>query len=101
MDMVERVARALCVAADMDPDRPSNDERDNGAPLWTTYVGMARAGIEAMREPTEGMAAAGAKYHKDNWRKDHALEDTPMRYIWFEMIDAALSPSVPLQDKEK
>ena len=67
--MVERVARALCVA---DGHEPDSDWRIDGnvmltvalAPgaekFWRTYEPLARTAIEAMREPTEAMLQAAA-----------------------------------------
>lgn len=67
--MVERVARAMSIA-------------DNGHAFADVrvhhYVPLARAAIEAMREPTEGMVDAGFGY-------TGYPEET-----YKEMIDAAL-----------
>lgn len=48
-DMVERVARAICVSEKM------NDDDALGG--WVHWVDAARAAIEAMREPTEAVHA--------------------------------------------
>lgn len=77
MNMIERVAKALSIADGNHPDACSNDEDE--IPYWTLYVKMARAAIEAMREPTEEMANAGAKV---------AFMSAD---LWAAMIDAALS----------
>jgi len=50
MGMVERVAREICKNAGHVTDRH-----------WQHYTNAARAAIEAMREPTERMIAAGAQ----------------------------------------
>ena len=42
-ELIERCARAACLAEGMDPEHQSNDEFDEGARLWTTYVPMVRA----------------------------------------------------------
>lgn len=55
MKVLERVARALCEEDGKQPDCPFR-----GEPYWRTYEDDARVAIEAMREPTEGMADAGA-----------------------------------------
>ena len=59
-EMVERIARAICVASGQDPDF---DYDPRGISFgddirWKLYVPKARAAIEAMREPTakQGMA---------------------------------------------
>lgn len=49
-EMIERVARAICDASHDNPD-----------PDWRAYEHLARAAIEAMREPTEAMSSAGAR----------------------------------------
>ena len=49
--MVERVARALCKLDGVDPDGPTT----RGSVNWKLCEEDARAAIEAMREPTQGM----------------------------------------------
>jgi len=66
--MIERVARALLVA-------------DRSAITPDYYQRMARAAIEAMREPTEAMLDAGVNFRERNARTEQ---------IWQAMIDAAL-----------
>jgi len=70
-EMVERVARALSGWL-------------HGSPSWESCFPMARAAIEAMREPTEAMVWAG--------RADHLTVDGEewSKPIWQAMIDAAL-----------
>ena len=55
--MVERVARALCRESEIYPE----DQ-------WERLADWARAALEAMREPTEAMEAAGerALYDEDD-----------------------------------
>ena len=65
---IERVARALLVA-------------DRSAITPDYYQRMARAAIEAMREPTEAMLDAGVNFRERNARTEQ---------IWQAMIDAAL-----------
>lgn len=55
MTMVERVARALCVAAGDDPDGGFNPM----LPRWRDQIDAARAAIEAMK-PTDAMLIAGS-----------------------------------------
>jgi len=77
-EMVDKVAKALSIADGFHPEACSSDEDDT--PAWHLYVSMARAAIEAMREPTETM-----------WE---AVMDSPSRLRrsdWRDMIDAALS----------
>lgn len=68
-EMVERVAKAI-----------EDADIENGC----DYIGMARAAIAAMREPTSGMISASAKcniepemmLHKQRWKAmiDEALK---------------------------
>lgn len=99
MDMVERVARALS-KADGDP-----------AVLFDYYLEHARAAIEAMREPTDAMGAAGLMVSshdplggREKMTDEQAesigwtdrLRGNPVKWempIWRAMIDAALTRS--------
>ena len=87
MNMIERVARALCVSDVTPPDRPVSC-LDN-TPLWELHKKAARAAIAAMREPTEDMGEAAVKDH-DN----HAYHMSSYHCVieaWRNMIDAALT----------
>jgi len=67
--MVERVARAMCVADGCNPDAlPNEDYADGSEVLWMTYGTMARAAIAAMREPTEAIMEAFSAASTDEWR---------------------------------
>lgn len=95
--MVERVARALCLAASRrlqagiaaDPTMAKywmSDEHvmrdvENG---WHHCVPAARAAIEAMREPTEEMIAVGENPID---APDHSLAHV----VWWMMVEAALT----------
>ena len=52
-DEVERVARAICIAEDLDPDGPHPEDaaegRTDGFPLHVFYANAARAAINALR----------------------------------------------------
>lgn len=88
--MIEKVARALCEAEGMNPDHESNEDMDEAAKLWTTYRHLARAAIEAMREPTAAMKLAGADKHNGYYHtEEQARDDSGL--IFTAMIDAALS----------
>lgn len=68
-EMLEKVARAICIAAGENPDedwrqapggpfaevhlKPGQEAR------WRLYLPQARAAVEALREPSEGMVEAG------------------------------------------
>lgn len=73
-EMVERVATAMARAAKDNWDIPPQSEQ--------TWRELARAAIEAMREPTEAMLSAGEPWSESNglWRS------------WGAMIDEALEP---------
>lgn len=74
-EMVERVARAIALAGGTEFDKlPAS--HGPGFGMRQMYLSMARAAIEAMREPTEAMIAAG---------DEQSCQETYRR-----MIDAAL-----------
>lgn len=56
MDIIERAARAICIAQLNVPDEFSEIEL---MPLWKVYLPEARAVLQAIREPDEGMIEAG------------------------------------------
>lgn len=75
-DMVERVARAICLKL----SGPELDECENAA----------RAAIEAMREPTRAMFLAGRELaHSGD--EDELMDRDSVKERWRVMIDAALS----------
>lgn len=88
MSMVERVARALCEAAEEDWDASSNLETANGCEpqeardYWRM---LARAAIAAMREPTGSIMSAIA-----DTSPGYTMAETRKR-IWQAGIDAALN----------
>lgn len=51
-DMIERVARAICRAGGKDPDETMIELGGVRTPMWDAFVPIARAVIEAMREPS-------------------------------------------------
>lgn len=91
-EMIERVARAMCIADGYNPDRdlgfydPVTEKR---LLAWQyRYPDRARAAIAAMREPTEAMCAAGIE-------KDDELEwlqqERAIPQVYTAFIDAALA----------
>lgn len=84
MDMVEKVARAICVAEGFDPDSNETSER----PYWTTWEMHARAAIAAMREPNERMMDVYRRAFISEKRFDGAK-------VYGAMIDAALTSTEP------
>lgn len=80
MNMVEKVARAICSSNDYDPDaKGSFDE-----PRWYDYRHQARAAIKAM-----GEISGRPEYMVDMWfgAKPH---DGFGKAKWQEVINAAL-----------
>lgn len=101
--MLERVARAICMATRIDPDRKykSSDYSAATAPwefAWHAFQPEARAAIEAMREPTMEMLEAGNAAARE--RIDLGYYDSQGYFIDIEpdlamatldaMIDAAV-----------
>lgn len=83
-DMVDKVARALCIQAGEIPDLPT-PYNPNADFVWQFYRGSARAAIEAMREPPETMW--GAAIGDGGWGDCEASEFV---WRWNLAIDAAL-----------
>ena len=91
-DMVERVARALCIHGGFDPDSLEPGDAygidgtmPNGDPahlFWRQFEAEARAAIEAMREMTDAMVAAA-------WESRMA----DVQGQWSDVIDEALTTS--------
>lgn len=96
MNMIERVARAICKSHGGDPDMivaggepircpnntylaPQDDGKLNVFPLWHTYAIDALEAVRAMREPTKEMVDAG-----------YTIFIGPCENVWQAMIDEAL-----------
>lgn len=93
-EMIERVARWLCISKHLNPDEMSTLGYAPGegvwAPLWMGYENPARSIIGLMREPTEAMLAEGQDMAGVAW--DHGgVEDDASLTVWQAMIDAALT----------
>ena len=83
-NMIERVARALCVSDATPPDRPVSSE-DNTL-LWELHKKAAHAAIAAMREPTKDMAQTVA------WAYTAGVANPEMiTKIYSAVVDAALA----------
>jgi hypothetical protein len=95
-EMIERVARAICLAHDENPDMPlCVNLADEATYRWVIYIEDARAAIVAMRDSTpemnrEGLDAICSQgiYCRDNMV---TIESTAGRTAWIAMIDAALN----------
>lgn len=93
--MIERVARAICVASGLDPDRPfssSNYSKETEPQefAWHEYLPEARAAINAMREPTESMVENGADSENTLEAMTDLTDAQSVRNIYHAMIDRAL-----------
>lgn len=105
-EMVERVARAICVANKEDPDKEypyvspeSGVLASYGVyqPQWVQILPLARAAINALREPTQEIIdAAEPAMRKVNHIVAHAggvqwdNDEPPLAPAWRAMIDACL-----------
>jgi hypothetical protein len=106
-EMIERVARALCAKWKTDPDKLVYADPDGTVvtwpcpgsrqvPLWTLGASeAARAAIEAMREPTEGMIQTACTKHTPGQEMKPNYGECPKQknaaFRWCAMIDAALA----------
>lgn len=90
-EMVEKVARIICIADGGDPDISLGGDGQNF--LWHEYERTARAAIEAMMEPTWQMCSAGSMEHSKMVHcGDADIDDPDCRYIFEAMLKAALEP---------
>jgi hypothetical protein len=98
MDMVERVARAILAGHDWTTDHEPREVTgwDALPPDWQdAYRGMARAAIEAMRNPTKRMRMAACAAMSPGKRPTQKVVSNPAKHAirYRAMIDAALSPA--------
>jgi hypothetical protein len=82
MDIIERAARAVCIAHGHEPE---GMKFSDGQPIWTAYIDDARAVLSALREPDEGMIEAGWSCFPDYEPSAQDATD-----CWQAMIDQAL-----------
>lgn len=80
-EMIERVARAMCVANGWDPDKDDEVLAPEGALNWNLYEKHARAAVEAMRKPTadEQGTAWGTSVYGDELNDWQAMIDEALR----------------------
>lgn len=88
--MVERVARAMCDEINFSFDGFNDATRDK-------YMRMARAAIEAMREPTieQTEAVRIGSRQQDTPPLPSCKEIWAAEFVWRTMIDAALNEDIP------
>lgn len=90
-EMIERVARAICIVAGRQPDQIHSPAIGVELPWWRIYEHQAVAAIEAMREPTEAMCHAEAEDTMGSRRPlGEYLDDYDAAGVWRGMIDEAL-----------
>ncbi|MCD1264107.1 hypothetical protein B5M44_03930 [Shinella sumterensis] len=75
LSMIERVARAIVET----PPEERQESTPDGWRIIRNFERTARAAIEAMREPTEGMQHVGLEFDYHN-----------VESLWQAMINAAL-----------
>ena len=85
-EMIERVAEAIVAKMTQQTGRPA----PRNTALSKVAIALARAAIEAMREPTKRMVAASGRFN-------HARDEE----IWRAMIDAALDPADCVRETSK
>jgi hypothetical protein len=100
MTMLEKMCRALCLEAGLDPDRKfkSANWGPETAPhefAWQEYLPAARAALLAIREPDDAMLAPACKTHKPGEPMSEARpyecpSITRRRARFTAMIDAIL-----------
>jgi hypothetical protein len=105
MDMIEKVARAMCEANGAIWGGPRGVDDPDFLLVKLSYMGMARAAIEAMREPTPAMLAAGMASSTGSGSLSDTLEydnrgEAELAAAFTAMIDAAL-PSPPVTEETK
>ncbi|TDH35680.1 hypothetical protein E2A64_10085 [Pseudohoeflea suaedae] len=89
MNMVERVARAIANEAHKGGDYGmTGDDAYDRRP--EEFTALARAAIEAMREPTKGMEDAPSDAEIDFGPGGSGDLDASPLNVWQAMIDAAL-----------
>lgn len=92
-DIIERAARAICEHWGMRPDAVGDGWV---GPAWMIWQSHARAAVEAIREPTREMIAAGHSHvaFSDDGLSMTELEAQP-GIVWRHMIDEALRARTP------
>jgi hypothetical protein len=88
MEMIERVARALCVLHGINPDAIA--DLTHGPALWNRWKSDAVAAITAMREPTEGMLVAARDWSYKKYGQP--IGNDAAIGCFSSMIDAAGQP---------
>lgn len=85
MTPLERGARALSTL-----DGHADNATLGGKPMWHDYVAHARVVLDAIREPSEGMANAAYRMQMDSANLGKGRLRADGVGIWRAMIDTAL-----------
>ena len=93
-EMIEKVARAICIAAGGDPDSFVSGLPDPFVQRWKLHEQQAISAIRAMRSANFQMKIAGRDGLEEVGIDDVELGHITSAYI--SMIDSALSNSLPL-----
>lgn len=83
--MIEKVAKSICMA--QWGGYPLDEKARNEWPEWRQAVKLARAAIEAMREPTEDMISDGWTAH--DMHGDYGQGNIP-KLVFEAMIESAI-----------
>ena len=68
MNMIEKMARAICEAQALDPDMKCYDGDDGTWTLWEEFQTQAKASLECLKEPTDGMKqVVSANWGRRTW----------------------------------
>jgi hypothetical protein len=96
-EMVERVAEAIVaeMVRQCGTPPPKDPTLSEGA------IKVARAAIEAMREPSNRMKGAGDRMRTHLDDEPHPFEINDSVAIWRAMIDAAIEPTDCVQETGK
>lgn len=100
-EMIERVARAMCAEVERwtDATEPQPVWKTLGFAsreafvdnAWPNYASQARVAIEALREPTDDMIAAGIAEADECTDGQTICAICIPEHAWPKMIDAALA----------
>lgn len=102
MDMIERVARAMCAANGTIWGGPRGEDDPDFLLTKIYHMNMARAAIEAMRDPTPKMIGAAGKALSPGRRPTEAWVSVNAKHgiRYRAMIDEALSRPTPEHKEE-
>lgn len=91
MEIIEKLARAICKSRWADRFDVRNDEigDDMQDIYWKDYVPDAKLILQAIREPSEAMLFAGCCETPFRWESEGGAQMTAD--VWRAMIDSALA----------